>query len=938
MNEKKLRQRIWIIYCGLYLIGAIIFRMVVQEYGKSLVHIYDAQDQYLPFLKYLNLYYRELIRNFIHGDYRFRMFDYSLGWGMDPIQTLSYYGIADPLCFPVIFFRQTNVLQYYYFLLQLRPFLAGAAFIGMCFHFDRVKTTVPFCALAYLSTGWALYAFSVHPFFMNFMILLPMMIIGVDRILQRRSPVLFVLSVFWCGCIGFYFLYMVSMCMFLFAVVRLACGAETILFPLSESDHKRDTEEPRKNRKENRFRLREGNSAGHSLRETGPAAVRITAICFGYWLTGVLMSLFILLPSLSAVMGSMRGVSSVLPENMLIYPIKELVRLFARTAFVNTTTASLGMGAVGIFCVIMALAGRRGKEVKVLTVVSALLWFIPFWSVLMSGFSMPNYRWFFALALLCAFLCTDIAEYTAGISNLQLIIFLMSAGAVTVASRSDYPRTVPFSVLQGIMIGVSLCLTIVSCRKCGKRTRLILCIGLLCVQCMTNVTAYFSPVWFDAIHLFSGEDVQKRIDESPVRLVRKVSDYDDTFRTENGFNNSLNTNAVLQIPSVRVYGSLIPESVSEFVVAAENNSMSAPYSIYGLDNRAALMGLCSVRYYLSSDKDLRDIPYGYKRVYEEGDVRVCRNQDVPGLGVVFYKTLKQPDVERWNGIEKQSLFLQGAMLEESGNSEKDVDVTGEGIVSDVPSVTADSLKTGVTAIPFSISDANGVSMSNGTLEVDPDMEEPYIDVHAQIPGNSEIYLRLEDFETSDRLNFYIEREDGKKVKLIGRDRIWAHGQKDFSTLLECTQEDGDRDAHYRITFSHAGKCRLGKIELWAYDLKQYEENVHRLSENSMRNVRFDMNTISGTIEPVQTGILCLSVPYSSGWSVYVDGVKQKCLRANYLCTAVAVPKGKHEVVFRYRTPGLIPGILLSLAGCLIFILEYRYWSHTRYLRSTRRPE
>ena len=133
--EKSTKRIIWLIYICLYLVCAISFWLIIRKNGKSLVHIYDAWDQYLPFLKYLNGYYKSTIRNFLHGDFRIKMFDYSLGFGMDPIRVLSYYGLADPLSFPVIFFKQTNLLSYYHFVVLFRPFLAGAAFIGMCFHF-----------------------------------------------------------------------------------------------------------------------------------------------------------------------------------------------------------------------------------------------------------------------------------------------------------------------------------------------------------------------------------------------------------------------------------------------------------------------------------------------------------------------------------------------------------------------------------------------------------------------------------------------------------------------------------------------------------------------------------------------------------------------------------------------------------------------------------
>lgn len=895
-DNKKVKRNIWLIYFCLYLAGAAAFRMIVYKQGKSLVQIYDAKDQYLPFLKYLNLYYREFIRSLLHGKFHIKMFDYSLGFGMDPIRVLSYYGLADPLSFPVIFFKQTNVLQYFQFIVQFRPFLAGLAFIGMCFHFRKVNYMVPFCALFYLCSGWALYAFSVHPFFVNFMILLPMIIVGIDNILYGKSPALFIVSVFLAGCIGFYFLFMVSVSMLIFAVVRLVCRRKEIL-PFDEEKLQ--------------DRLKEGPDAGtgHRKPERGlnssPAfrAAGIVAKSFGYYIVGLAMTGCILLPSLSGVMDSLRGVSSNLPENMFVYPVSTLVRLYSRAVMLSPGCNSLSFSMTGLFSLVFVLSKRRKDETGILALAGIVLWFLPVWSVFMSGIAVPNYRWFFALSLLAMYLCTDIPEYLAEASTGQKAVFLIAGAMAIAASFADYAPDAGFHILRVLAAVTGGILLIVSFSGCGESVRRGICIALICVQCLVNTAAFFSPVWFGKVNEYTNRGVENRIDQSPDAAGKKVPDYDNKYRTESGEINIYNTMSVLQIPSVRTYASIIPESVSSFVVEMENNTMSTPFSISGFDRRAALMQMCSVGYFVSVPEDKKEIPFGYEEVCQKGKTRVYHNSYAPAPGYVYYKTFDPADLEQRNGIEKQSLLLQGAVVEEST----------------IPAVSTASVETGVTEIPYEVKDLNGVVMEGDTLSVDESVEEPWIDVTMTLPENSEIYARLNGFDGGEKLLFRFVLEGEEKNTLSGRDRNWAYGQQNFSALIERTKAGEEKDVSCRIYLSGAHKCTLHALEFFAYDLNLYEKTASELSENSMADVRFGTNSITGTLFLAEEGLLCVPVPYSKGWSAYVDGEKRQCLQANYLCSSVIVPKGQHEVTFRYLTPGLIPGLAVSIMGLIAFL-------------------
>jgi len=67
-------------------------------------------------------------------------------------------------------------------------------------------------------------------------------------------------------------------------------------------------------------------------------------------------------------------------------------------------------------------------------------------------------------------------------------------------------------------------------------------------------------------------------------------------------------------------------------------------------------------------------------------------------------------------------------------------------------------------------------------------------------------------------------------------------------------------------------------------------------------------------------LLLLTDNYAEGWEAFIDGKPVEILRANVAFKAVEVPRGRHDVVFRYNQPGLKTGILVSLIFIIPFIL------------------
>ncbi len=64
-------------------------------------------------------------------------------------------------------------------------------------------------------------------------------------------------------------------------------------------------------------------------------------------------------------------------------------------------------------------------------------------------------------------------------------------------------------------------------------------------------------------------------------------------------------------------------------------------------------------------------------------------------------------------------------------------------------------------------------------------------------------------------------------------------------------------------------------------------------------------------------LVVFSVPFDKGWSAMINGENAEIDKVNGGLMAVRVPAGKQEIVFTYRTPGLVLGIVLTICGAVL---------------------
>ena len=156
----------------------------------------------------------------------------------------------------------------------------------------------------------------------------------------------------------------------------------------------------------------------------------------------------------------------------------------------------------------------------------------------------------------------------------------------------------------------------------------------------------------------------------------------------------------------------------------------------------------------------------------------------------------------------------------------------------------------------------------------------------------------------------------------------THGDENISQNIETPYilDLGYYNAGETVTItidSTALESDSASLEIYAYSLnkKVLDEGYKRLNNNALDITEFSGTRIKGNISADENSTLYSSIPYDTGWSVYIDGDKQETFEIANSQLGVMIKAGEHTVEYVYRANGLTAGILIS-AVSLIALAGY----------------
>ena len=904
MNKKLDKKRnidFYLLYTLAFFAVALALYLKFFANGKSLVWSHDGVPQHLNSLAYYGKYLRKVLHTlFIEHKLSLPLWDMHIGYGSDILTTLHYYVIGDPLTLLSVFVPASKTEALYAFLIFLRIYLAGIAFSRYSFYHKNSKQATFMGTMIYIFAGWTIYAAMKHPYFSNPMIYLPLILLGIDKIYKKQKPYVFIWSVALAGLSNFYFFYMLGIFMVLYAIFRY--------FDLF---------------------------ADRSIKNIG----KWLGIFAVYSVIAVLIAAVILFPVILPVFGTDRFKA----ENYVplfydrIYYEKYLGCLIGENMIQWGVAGYTAVSLAGVF--VLFSKKKKYTALKAGFVLLNVFLLLPYAGHVLNGFSYVSNRWIWAYGMLIAYIFVKIyPELFALTLTEKRKVFVMLLIYCILALLPEAART-QRNLMAMVLLSLST-FTVLSFGNIFTRERnlTVMVAGFLIAGILFNMHYQYS---YEKDYLSEFTDSGEALEKLETGVDRAVLSTDDpsVYRYDQmDTNSSENSSMQMGTNSTAYYFSVASSSIANFF---DEMYLNTPWEQHynNLDGRTILDRLASVKYFVVKKGEESDLPYGYSRLSGEAEKKdktylAYADEDALPLGYTYDSWISREDYDKMTVTEKQQALLQGVVLDDSSLPETETHFNDR-------------------EVSYYTSEGKGCRLKNGKVVVT--QENAQLKLVFEGEENAETYLITEglDYEGLSPREMISDKKWSKMTtyeqnKLLEENsnwRYWKESQK-ASIQLEghflrksiqiftdkynaysgkhnflCNTGYSEKGRHtITLTFENTGVYSFDSLKICCQPMTEIDSQTRKLGEEVLTDVKVGNNEINGNISLSNAKALVLSIPYSEGWTAYVDGEKTELKEANTMYMALELPKGDHEIHLVYCTPYLGTGLCLTCIGVLCYIV------------------
>ena len=381
-NKPFSNKKLIFIYSLIFLIFITIgfFPVLIGHFDS--INKYDGAYQYLPFLAG----FQENIKNIISTQETFSSWDWSSGLGASFFDRYLYYNIGDLFSYFSIFFKAKHLPYYFTFIIFLRMYLAGLSTI-VYLNFKRgTNISNVIGGLVYAFNIYLLFNTLLNPIFINALILFPLIILGIDLLLEKNKSLFLIVIAIITLISNFYFASIIALASFIYVIL------------LYFGKYKKDI------------------SIFQYIKKFIKPVIYIS-----------ILAAFFIVPLFYTV-STMSRTSDFFSNGIMIYNLKYYLNILS-SLFVFADPDSnywmLGsLNLVALFSLIFVI--RRRKEYKVLTLAittSFIILLLPALTSLLAGGGSPVLRWFFIFHFISAITLVILIDNYKDINSKDGLVF-----------------------------------------------------------------------------------------------------------------------------------------------------------------------------------------------------------------------------------------------------------------------------------------------------------------------------------------------------------------------------------------------------------------------------------------------------------------------------------------------------------------------------------
>ena len=929
--------------CGIMLLFYLLHSNSLL-FGDSTVLRMDLYHQYGPL-------YAELYDRLVQG--RSLIYSWTSGLGNSFLGNLFNY-CSSPFALVILILGHKNMPEAIAIMILLKAVFSAVSFTYYINKStDSVKPVSIGFAMLYTFCGYFV-AFSWNIMWLDAMAVFPLVMLGIENIINRRSPTLYICAMVYTMLTNYYMAYMVciiSVLWFLFyyfANYSLNSRIESrSKKPVTETVYSEGlvvkeedelTEEPSVSPEKNgpsdaeTILPEEGNAevfteqieapAQEEKKEKVPEKKKDMKVreC-RFFTAGVIfaassllcffVAAFALLPVLFCLRTS-SATGSTFPSTITVY-YKVFDFIANHLPSLETTIRSSGSDVLpnvycGMITILLLPAFLLSDKIKARFKIAAVLLLAVYYfsfslntlNYIWHGFHFPNdlpYRYSFAYSFLLLILAYHGLQHIADFSRkyfittgISMIAFLIMVQKLSSKNVNDGTLMVSLVFVVAYVILAGL---ITSNRFTMKNLQHLLVI-LIVIELVCADTTHF---------IMSQSKSAYTSDYDAYQQISQLAEKDETdlfYRTELSKLRARMDPSWYGYNGVSVFSSMAYQDTSALMksLGLFGNNINS-YTYY--PQTPVFNAFFSVKYVYDNAKLLSE-GFGYKQVAENDNFTAYRNEYCLPLAFSVSDAIKDwvpqnniDPFENQNSLVSLSSGVVGVFEAVSAT-----DVTS----SNLDSVSLSSVNTGTT---FSANKVNASQSATVKVIIDVAEQGRYY-VYAGSTRLSSIKFTAGDDLTYNYISSSIqpfildmgEREPGEQIAVeYTVDEAYAS-----ATLTYC-----------------AAKLNQDKFE---------EAYNKILSNGTLSLEKFEETSLSGKIKVNNANAFVFtSIPYDKSWEVYVDGERLQYMDAEADNSMIAVgngllgfrtTRGEHSIEMRYQPRGLKLGRLVSMVGIVICVV------------------
>ena len=718
--------------------------------------------------------------------------------------------------------------------------------------------------------------------------MLPLMVLGLYRMLKGKNPVLYIASLGYCILCNFYFGYML-------------CVFSLLLFIVIMVTKKQELYGKRK-RLFGRFAL--------------------SSVLAG------LLPTFIWLPAIKAMTGGGRVDQAVLSEFKLSENMPFL-EIFAKLFTGANSTEEIVSGLPNIFCGILILAlvilffmnkkiEKRYKRAAGVVIIFYLIsFYITAFTMAMHGFTHTNwfpYRYSFIFSFVLIMLAAEQFRHIDSITfkECRYCGIMIIVSAIIIFSR-QYEFITGGMILIDIILLFGMWAAFYLYKKRPSKTPLRLLSAILILLVSINMYANYT------ISTYKLLDWGIDLDEYEVQILQDgsmaegITASDDTFfrmENEDARSGTLGLDSYLYgYNGVGGSGPVIRSFVHEQLCKLGINWFDMRH-YYSEGIPAAADTLLGVKYVIS-ENDLTE-EKGYTQKLNAGAKGIFLNENA--LSIAILADAAASEVELGSDVFANLNRIYKAMTgEEEDIFTEETDIT----------FTSHNSTEGYTVTSEELSRMKEETDSEDAAETEADAgdaDETEADAGDADETEADAYIEYEFTAASDGTVYLFDTaipdsESGLYIPAIKCCGVYKKGDLVTGRL--------DISGDY-ITPSLMEEYCSGLV--WAYaDNDLLSEYAEILNDREITLAKEQETLLTGEFSADEDQIILFTIPWDEGWSCYIDGEKTEISKTWDLFMSVEATEGSHTYELRYFPAWMDYGIVISLAalaGAVIYIIIY----------------